>query len=392
MKIGFYLGDIKKPLSLGELTFELSVVNEIISREANHEFVFYYFGKKNIFKENENTKFVSLKYYKKPEMSLFPLKFTSRKTPLCSLNYRLKKDNIDTIFFLTPYLHEHIEIPYFALIRDVAHRVLPLFPEYSSNYIVEKTEKRLNSFLTGASKIITANDVAKADIKTLYDVIDENIVSIPLPYPLWLEHVECNNEILSENNLSKNSYILYPAQYWAHKNHIRLILAAQLMKEQNFNLKVVFTGLDRGNKDYLMQKVDELDLKEDVLFLDYVEENQLAALYKNAYAMVYPSLAGVDSISALEAMYFNCPVLISDNAGYNLQFHSSVLYFNPLDENDIVEKISMLSDYALKDELIARANLLIKDVTCSKYVDKILNIGDDFYLMRQCWKHWGEKQ
>jgi len=390
LKIGFYLGDIKKPQSLGELTFELSVVKEILSRETEHEFVFYYFGKRNIFKDTQNAKFKSLKYYKKPEVSLSPLNLNFRKAPLYSLNFRLKKDNIDTIFFLSPYLFEHIEIPYFAVIRDVAHRVLPLFPEFSSNYIFEKTERRLNSFLTGASKIIVANEVARNDIKTLYDVIEENIISIPLPYPLWIEHTKFDDTILDENNLSKNNFILYPAQYWTHKNHIRLILAAQIMKEQNFNLKVVFTGVDRGNKKYLLEQVKELDLEEDVLFLDYLEEEKLASLYKNAYAFVYPSLAGVDSISALEAMYFKCPVLMADSAGYNLQLKTSALYFNPLDENDIIEKINMLSDFAIKDDLIAKGSALIKESTCSKYVDKISNIGDDFYLMRQCWAHWGE--
>ena len=293
MKIGFYLGDIKKPQSLGELTFELSVVDEILSRESNHEFVFYYFGKKNIFNNKENALFKSLKYCKKPQISFSPLSFKTRKMPLNSLNSSLKKDNIDTVFFLTPYLYEHIEIPYFAVIRDVAHRVLPMFPEFSTDFIFEKKEKRLNSFLTGASKIITANEIAKNDIKTLYDVIEENIVSIPLPYPKWIENVKPDNSILSEYNLSKNSYILYPAQFWAHKNHIRLILAAQIMKEQNFNLKIVFTGIDRGNKKYLLNKVKELDLEDDVLFLGYVEEEQLACLYSNAYALVYPSLAAL---------------------------------------------------------------------------------------------------
>ena len=58
-------------------------------------------------------------------------------------------------------------------------------------------------------------------------------------------------------------------------------------------------------------------LEEKVIFFDYVNQKQLASLYKNAYALVYPSLAGPDSISALGALYFNCPVLISNHLGYN---------------------------------------------------------------------------
>jgi glycosyltransferase involved in cell wall biosynthesis len=157
------------------------------------------------------------------------------------------------------------------------------------------------------------------------------------------------------------------------------------MKEQNINLKVVFSGLDRGNKKYLLEQVKDLDLENEVIFLDYVNQKQLATLYKNAYALVYPCLAGPDSISALEALYFNCPVLISNHLGYTQQLKKAALYFNPLDEIDIVSKIQDLNDLAVKDDLINKGQALIKENTAQKYIDKFLNVMDSFYLTRQCW-------
>ena len=289
------------------------------------------------------------------------------------------------MFFLKPYLHEHIEAPYFAIIRDVAHRILPHFPEFNSNQIFEKKERRLNLFLASASHIITCNDVAKNDIKTLYNVIDEKIITLDLPCPNWVKNVSEDNLVLKNNGLFKNSYIFYPAQFWTHKNHIRLVLAAQIMKEQNINLKVVFSGYDKGNKSYLLKIVKNLGLEDDVVFLDYVNQKQLAALYNNAYAMVYPCLAGPDSISALEAMFFNCPVLISDHLGYNQQLKKAALYFNPLDESNIVEKIKILNDVQIKDELLSNGRLLISQLKSKNYIEKCLNLIDNFYLIRQCW-------
>ncbi len=103
------------------------------------------------------------------------------------------------------------------------------------------------------------------------------------------------------------------------------------------------------------------------------------------FALVYPSLAGADSLCALEAMYFNCPVLISDHLGYNWQLKKSALYFNPLDEADIVSKIIELNNITLRDELIASGQILVRENNCKKYIDKFLNIMDNFYLTRQCW-------
>ena len=93
--------------------------------------------------------------------------------------------------------------------------------------------------------------------------------------------------------------------------------------------------MDRGNKKYLIKQVKDLKLEDEVLFLDYIPQEELASLYKNAYATVYPCLAGPDSIVALESMYFRCPVLISNHQGYNEQLKKAALYFNPLDEIDI---------------------------------------------------------
>ena len=84
-------------------------------------------------------------------------------------------------------------------------------------------------------------------------------------------------------------------------------------------------------------------------------------------------------------MYFDCPVLISNHPGYNLQFRKAALYFSPLDERDIVDKIEELNDYAVLDDLIAKGKELIKENTCAKYIDSFLNIVDNFYLTRQCW-------
>ena len=101
--------------------------------------------------------------------------------------------------------------------------------------------------------------------------------------------------------------------------------------------------------------------------------------------MIYPSLAGIDSIAGLEALYFNCPLLIADHAGYNLQYRDCALYFNSLDESDIVEKIKILNNIIIKDELNAKSKIIIKENTCYNYINTCLNIIDNFYLTRQCW-------
>ena len=71
--------------------------------------------------------------------------------------------------------------------------------------------------------------------------------------------------------------------------------------------------------------------------------------------------------------------------GYNYQLKNSALYFNPLDESDILEKLDELTNTACLDELISNGKILINENQCKYYIDKFLNLMDDFYLTRQCW-------
>ena len=69
----------------------------------------------------------------------------------------------------------------------------------------------------------------------------------------------------------------------------------------------------------------------------------------------------------------------------SIKLKKAALYFNPLDESDIVNKIEELNDLAIKDDLINKGHAIIKENTTQRYIDKFLNIMDSFYLTRQCW-------
>ena len=50
-------------------------------------------------------------------------------------------------------------------------------------------------------------------------------------------------------------YVFYPAQFWAHKNHIYLLEGLKSL-EDNFGLKVgaIFSGGDKGNLDFIKKR------------------------------------------------------------------------------------------------------------------------------------------
>jgi len=71
----------------------------------------------------------------------------------------------------------------------------------------------------------------------------------------------------------------------------------------------------------------------------FVDDYNLSALYKGAYAFVFPSLNEGFSITPLEAQSVGVPVVISDIPIHHEIFGDSALYFNPKSNLDLSEKL-----------------------------------------------------
>ncbi len=108
--------------------------------------------------------------------------------------------------------------------------------------------------------------------------------------------------MLAQFRLPPN-YIFYPAQFWSHKNHMRILRAILHLKQKyNLRLPVVFTGSDQGNESYIRQLVQTLQLDNQVFFLCHVSRPALRALYQNAFGLCYPSFLG--PVRAIRASRF----------------------------------------------------------------------------------------
>ena len=83
-----------------------------------------------------------------------------------------------------------------------------------------------------------------------------------------------------------------------------------------------------------------------------MSEEDLLALYSHCTLFIYPSLYEGFGIPPLEAMKYNCPVIVSDIPSLREVCDNAVLYVDPYDEIDIKEGIlRLLNDFNLQMEL-----------------------------------------
>src|SRR5262249_32316542 len=86
-------------------------------------------------------------------------------------------------------------------------------------------------------------------------------------------------------------YVLYPANTWHHKNHLRLIEAlAHYRRAYRGEPTLVLTGVGKEGQDALDRAVEAHRLQGLVRMLGYVPRADLPALYAGAACLVFPSL------------------------------------------------------------------------------------------------------
>ena len=106
----------------------------------------------------------------------------------------------------------------------------------------------------------------------------------------------------------------------------------------------------------------EVSQTANVLMVGYVNERDLSALYAGAEALVLPSLYEGFGIPAAEAMGVGILIAASNTTSLPEVMAGSGILFNPLDVQDMADKISLAlsMDKSRKRELIKKGMIRAK--------------------------------
>ena len=232
----------------------------------------------------------------------------------------LKVNKFELIYFNSPTLYSTYlnEIPFVMNIYEMQHKTDNYFPEYRvKGHSLDTRDLIINNAISKAFKIIVATNKDKRLLKELYNSVDKNVEI--QPYVPQLPNLYENDfknvnfkEIFSKYKINKKNIFFYPAQFWSHKNHKYIIDAAlELVKNNIKDFLFIFTGHDKGNKNYIIKLIKENKLEDNFLMLDYVDNKELISLYINSDALIMPTFVGHSTLPLYEAFYFNLPVFFT---------------------------------------------------------------------------------
>lgn len=411
MRIGIYIPSNTSPNDGGSFGYYSQLLKTILNTQTQHQFVIL--GTKSSienFKKNNilSNDLAVINIASSSDLQLFLLRLFSRLFSLfflkninAFLNNKIsdryaaifKDKKINFIYNLVPGEYLTLDIPYITTVWDVGYKNVNQFPEVSGHTEYMKRDSKYNLLLSRASLIAVESEAGKNDVIFYFRIKPEKIIVIPLFPGNVIEYVisdEEQKQWLQSKNITPKSFIFYPAQFWAHKNHINLLKALSILKQKfEISFLLILTGSNKGNWNYIKKKIIEYNLQDQVQYLGLISEQELTILYKNAYALVMPTFLGPTTMPVLEAISLSCPVICSNFEGHKEQLNNAALYFSPNNPNEIAEKIKLLiTTPELRTTLIHNGNSIISSGKNSvqNSVHLLLEAFNNFENIRDCWE------
>lgn len=268
----------------------------------------------------------------------------------------IKKQKVDLMHFPhwnIPLLYRR---PFIVTIHDL---ILLKFPSRHAStlgplkYWLKNLAYRLvlSQAVNKSQKILTPSCFVKKDILENFRVPEKKIIVTPEGLTEFKAEAE-NRSILRKSSIT-GPFFLYVGVAYPHKNLEKLILAfQQFKKETKNNYQLVLAG----KKNYFYKQLEDFIKKQniaDVILTGWVTDSELAVLYQNALAYVFPSLYEGFGLPPLEAMAHNLPVISSNASCLPEILGEAALYFNPRQTEEITEAIKRISqDQILRQNLI----------------------------------------
>ena len=271
-----------------------------------------------------------------------------------SSSQAIKGAGIDIFHGPRYYIPKNLSCPAVVTVHDLGFKK---FPQFVTKKTAAYFDAMVRSSVKRSRKIIAPSHATKADLVDIYGVDEKKVAVI----------YEGSDEIFSpgksveaiERTKSKlairRKFILFSGTIEPRKNLINLLEAYKATKAKN-SLDLVIAGGFGWLYGGVLKKAKDPDLKDRVIFTDYIPSEDLACLYNACEAFVFPSFYEGFGLPVLEAMRCGAAVITSNTSSLKGLFADASYQVDPYKQESIARGIDdVLSNTELRDGLKTRA-------------------------------------
>lgn len=266
----------------------------------------------------------------------------------------LRKIGADLLFcpFTAPTFYEP-SVPTVCTVYDLQFATYPHFFE------PEDLAQRKSTFLDACRKavmLVGISDYTRNTAITYGKLPSNRIQAVSLRMAQRMPSSDPEGmEALESLGVSSRRYLLYPANFWKHKNHEMLLTAFGMACSQGLphDIKLVCTGAPSARRDFIQIAAAGFGLAQRILFPGYLSNVEFSVLMRNAGGLVFPSLYEGFGMPILEAMAMGVPVACSNVTALPEVAGNAAVLFDPKKPFAIAKAlVDLITDEPLRQKLI----------------------------------------
>jgi len=357
-KIGLYLDSV---VGGGVYQYNLSILNAVkyLSKNGFETVITYsnddwgeYLNQENIKSKRISHTLLSKIFFQ----THYPLSIWRKISPyLDKFSKNFINEKCDLWIFPSQDVWSYsLPIKTMVTVHDLMHRYEERFPETTSKQMFNIRERHYSKISEYAKSILVDSKGGQNQMTESYGTDTRKIFTLPYIPPQYL-FKNYNDINVRQIYCLPKKYFFYPAQFWLHKNHMALIEATSIIKKQYPDIYFVFVGSKKNGYESIINLQQKLNVSNNIRILDYVPNEHMSNLYKEARGMIMPTFYGPTNIPPLEAMASGCPVAISNIYAMPEQIGKAGLLFDP---NSVNEIVSMMIRLWTDDDLVEKLRKL----------------------------------
>ena len=271
----------------------------------------------------------------------------------------INSDNLDLMhftYFGHPILYRR---KYISTVHDVTPLLFKTGKASTKNPLIYAIKHLVFSYVLSnqiqkSKALITPTNTVKEQLVSLYgESIENKITPIYEGVSYRLQNSEGGGKKINK------PYILYVGNFYPHKN-VQFLIRAFAKSDSSYSLVLA------GPHDFFLKRILESlseEEKKHIIIRDRQTLSELTTLYKNAEALIHPSISEGFGLPIVEAMYFGIPVIASHIPVFQELLGTSYYSFDPFEEASVGEAIRKFEGEKEKKRNILKEEFSFKEMS-----------------------------
>ncbi len=285
----------------------------------------------------------------------------------------LQNDKLDLMhftYFSYPVLYTR---PFIATVHDITPLVHKTGRASTLSPFLYEIKHAAFKYVLGqqvknAKRIITPTDSVKKQLFEIYGVQYMEKIT-PVFEGVNYELMNAKENISLKKDFPKR-FFLYVGNFYPHKNVGALVAAYKSLKTDT---ELILVGPTNYFSDKLKEEIAAEGIK-NIRFYHTGKVEDLVFFYKNALALVNPSISEGFGLPLVEAAYFNLPIIASNLDVFKELFGEEYIYFDPKDVKSIAGKLEKFIEYSKSKNPKVNYSTLLKNYSFEKMTREIADI------------------